>query len=50
MVLIFAASGLGLLDYNLVWVNPTVPVARHRGWLDHGCGLHCGLGTSWWRW
>jgi rhodanese-related sulfurtransferase len=23
MVLIFLASGLGLLDYNLIWVNPT---------------------------
>lgn len=23
MVLVFAASGIGLLDYNLIWVNPT---------------------------
>jgi rhodanese-related sulfurtransferase len=23
MLLIFAASGIGLLDYNLIWVNPT---------------------------
>jgi len=38
MVLIFAATGLGLLDYNSVWVNPTYL------WPDIVGGLIMGVG------
>ena len=39
MVLIFAASGLGLLDYNLVWVNPTYLWPGIVGGLIMGVGF-----------
>lgn len=42
MVLIFLASGLGLLDYNLVWVNPTYLVPGIVGGLLMGVGFIVG--------
>jgi hypothetical protein len=42
MVLIFAASGLGLLDYNLVWVNPTYLWPGIIGGLIMGVGFIVG--------
>jgi rhodanese-related sulfurtransferase len=42
MVLIFAASGLGLLDYNLVWVNPTYLWPGIVGGLIMGFGFIIG--------
>jgi len=42
MVLIFAASGLGLLDYNLVWVNPTYLWPGIVGGLIMGVGFIVG--------
>ena len=41
-VLIFAASGLGLLDYNLVWVNPTYLWPGIVGGLIMGVGFIVG--------
>lgn len=42
MVLIFAATGLGLLDYNLIWVNPTYLVPGIVGGLIMGVGFIIG--------
>lgn len=42
MVLIFLASGLGLLDYNLVWVNPTYLLPGIVGGLIMGVGFIVG--------
>jgi rhodanese-related sulfurtransferase len=42
MVLIFAASGLGLLDYNLIWVNPTYLWPGIVGGLIMGVGFIVG--------
>jgi len=42
MVLIFAASGLGLLDYNMVWVNPTYLWPGIIGGLIMGVGFIVG--------
>jgi rhodanese-related sulfurtransferase len=42
MVLIFAASGLGLLDYNLIWVNPTYLLPGILGGLIMGVGFIIG--------
>ncbi len=42
MVLIFAASGLGLLDYNLLWVNPTYLWPGIVGGLIMGVGFIVG--------
>jgi rhodanese-related sulfurtransferase len=42
MVLIFAASGLGLLDYNLVWVNTTYLWPGIAGGLIMGVGFIVG--------
>jgi rhodanese-related sulfurtransferase len=42
MVLIFAASGLGLLDYNRVWVNPTYLWPGILGGLIMGVGFIIG--------
>lgn len=42
MVFIFAASGLGLLDYNLIWVNPTYLWPGIVGGLVMGIGFIVG--------
>ncbi len=42
MVLIFASSALGLLDYNLVWVNPTYLWPGIVGGLIMGVGFIVG--------
>jgi hypothetical protein len=42
MVLIFLASGLGLLDYNLIWVNPTYLWPGIVGGLIMGVGFIIG--------
>ncbi len=42
MVLIFTASSLGLLDYNLVWVNPTYLWPGIVGGLIMGAGFIIG--------
>jgi hypothetical protein len=42
MVLIFGASALGLLDYNLVWVNPTYLWPGIIGGLIMGVGFIIG--------
>ena len=42
MVLIFWASGLGLLDYNLIWVNPTYLWPGIVGGLIMGVGFIIG--------
>ncbi len=42
MVLIFAATGLGLLDYNLIWVNPTYLVPGIVGGFLMGIGFILG--------
>lgn len=42
MVLIFAATGLGLLDYSLVWVNPTYLWPGIVGGLIMGVGFIIG--------
>ena len=42
MVLIFAASGLGLLDYNRIWVNPTYLAPGIVGGLIMGVGFIIG--------
>jgi len=42
MVLIFAATGLGLLDYNLIWVNPTYLWPGIVGGLIMGVGFIIG--------
>ena len=42
MVLIFAATGLGLLDYNLIWVNPTYLWPGIIGGLIMGVGFIVG--------
>ena len=42
MLLIFTASGLGLLDYNLVWVNPTYLWPGIVGGLIMGVGFIIG--------
>ncbi len=42
MVLIFLASGLGLLDYNLIWVNPTYLWPGIVGGLLMGVGFIIG--------
>ena len=42
MVLIFGAVGLGLLDYNLVWVNPTYVWSGIIGGLIMGVGFIVG--------
>lgn len=42
MVLIFAASGLGLLDYNMIWVNPTYLVPGILGGFIMGLGFIIG--------
>jgi hypothetical protein len=42
MVLIFGASALGLLDYNLVWVNPTYLLSGILGGLIMGFGFIIG--------
>ena len=42
MVLIFLASGLGLLDFNLIWVNPTYLWPGIVGGLIMGAGFIIG--------
>jgi rhodanese-related sulfurtransferase len=42
MVLVFAATGLGLLDYSLVWVNPTYLWPGLVGGLIMGVGFIVG--------
>jgi hypothetical protein len=42
MVLIFLATGLGLLDYNLIWVNPTYWLPGILGGLIMGFGFIIG--------
>jgi hypothetical protein len=42
MVLLFAASGLGILDFNLVWVNPTYLGSGILGGLIMGVGFIVG--------
>jgi rhodanese-related sulfurtransferase len=42
MVLIFAAAGLGLLDYNAIWVNPTYLWPGIVGGLIMGVGFIVG--------
>src|SRR3989304_3336293 len=42
MVMIFAATGLGLLDYNLIWVNPTYLWPGIVGGLIMGVGFILG--------
>lgn len=42
MVLIFLATGLGLLDYNLIWVNPTYLWPGILGGLLMGVGFIIG--------
>jgi uncharacterized membrane protein YedE/YeeE len=42
MVLIFGASALGLLDYNLIWVNPTYLWPGIVGGLIMGVGFIVG--------
>jgi hypothetical protein len=42
MVLIFAATGAGLLDYNLIWVNPTYLWPGIVGGLIMGVGFIVG--------
>lgn len=42
MVLIFAAAGLGLLDYNTIWVNPTYLWPGIVGGLIMGVGFIVG--------
>jgi rhodanese-related sulfurtransferase len=42
MVLIFTATGLGLLDYNLIWVNPTYLWPGIVGGLIMGVGFIVG--------
>lgn len=42
MVLIFLATGLGLLDYNLIWVNPTYLWPGIVGGLVMGAGFIIG--------
>lgn len=42
MILIFAATGLGLLDYNLIWVNPTYLWPGIVGGLIMGFGFILG--------
>lgn len=42
MVLLFLASGLGLLDFNLVWVNPTYLASGIVGGLIMGFGFIIG--------
>ncbi|MBM2842399.1 MAG: putative rhodanese domain protein, partial [Anaerolineales bacterium] len=42
MVLVFAATGLGLLDYNLIWVNPTYLWPGIVGGLIMGVGFIVG--------
>lgn len=42
MLLVFAASGLGLLDYNRVWVNPTYLWPGILGGLIMGFGFIVG--------
>lgn len=42
MVLIFSATGLGLLDYNLLWVNPTYLWPGIVGGLIMGVGFIIG--------
>lgn len=53
MVFIFAASGLGLLDYNLIWVNPTYLWPGIVGGLIMGVGFIVGVfapGLPWSPW
>lgn len=42
MLLIFLTTGLGLLDYNLIWVNPTYLVPGIVGGLIMGAGFIIG--------
>jgi len=42
MILIFAATAVGLLDYNLIWVNPTYLWAGIVGGLVMGVGFIIG--------
>jgi len=42
MVLVFGATALGLLDYNLIWVNPTYLVPGIVGGLIMGVGFIVG--------
>lgn len=42
MVLVFLATGIGLLDYNLIWVNPTYLVPGIVGGLVMGVGFILG--------
>lgn len=42
MILIFGASALGLLDYNLIWVNPTYLWSGIVGGLIMGAGFILG--------
>ena len=42
MVLIFAATALGLLDYNAIWVNPTYLWPGIVGGLIMGAGFIIG--------
>jgi len=42
MILIFAASALGILDYNLIWVNPTYLWPGILGGLIMGVGFIIG--------
>ena len=52
MVLIFAATALGLLDYNAIWVNPTYLWPGIVGGLIMGAGFIIGgsaRAPPWWR-
>ena len=42
MVLLFAVIGLGLLDYNAIWVNPTYLASGVVGGLVMGVGFIIG--------
>ena len=42
MVLLFAMIGLGLLDYNAIWVNPTYLASGVIGGLVMGVGFIIG--------
>lgn len=42
MLLIFGAAAVGLLDYNLIWVNPTFLLSGIVGGLIMGVGFILG--------
>ena len=53
MLLLFASSAVGLLDYNLIWVNPTYLWSGIVGGLIMGVGFILGgfcPALPWWPW